>query len=89
VLVLSEFAGAAEQMREALIVNPSDREHVAEALRQALAMPLAERVRRWEVLMDGVQTGDVAAWRDAFVARLTSCGPANDHTAARVLAAVS
>jgi trehalose 6-phosphate synthase len=71
VLILSEFAGAAEQMREALIVNPFSREDVAEAIKRGLGMPKAERVRRWEALMDGVATHGVAAWRDSFVAALT------------------
>ncbi|HYE43963.1 MAG TPA: alpha,alpha-trehalose-phosphate synthase (UDP-forming) [Caulobacteraceae bacterium] len=88
VLVLSEFAGAAEQMREALIVNPFDREEVAEAIRQALAMPLKERQERWRALMDGVQTQNVSAWRDAFVCALKGGRPHNDMPAKK-LAAVS
>jgi len=70
VLVLSRFAGAAEQMTEALIVNPFSREEMSEALARALAMPLDERRRRWRRLMDGVLTEDVTAWRDRFVAAL-------------------
>jgi trehalose 6-phosphate synthase len=72
VLILSEFAGAAEQMKEALIVNPFSREDVAEAIKRGLAMPRQERIRRWESLMDGVRTQDVAAWRDSFVQALTA-----------------
>ncbi|HEX7800176.1 MAG TPA: alpha,alpha-trehalose-phosphate synthase (UDP-forming) [Asticcacaulis sp.] len=70
VLVLSEFAGAAEQMKEALIVNPMSREDVAEAIRKGLSMPLKERKARWELLMDKVQKGDVSRWRDDFVSAL-------------------
>ena len=70
VLILSRFAGAADQMTEALIVNPFSREEVAEAIRQALAMPLEERVRRWRALSEGVRRDDVVAWREGFVARL-------------------
>ncbi|WP_374472892.1 alpha,alpha-trehalose-phosphate synthase (UDP-forming) [Phenylobacterium sp.] len=70
VLILSQFAGAAEQMAEALVVNPFSREDVSDAIRRGLEMPRAERVRRWEALMDGVRTHDVVAWRDAFVAAL-------------------
>ena len=71
VLILSRFAGAAAQMREALIVNPFSREEVSEALHQALSMQLPERIRRWEALMAGVMTDDIAAWRDAFVDALS------------------
>jgi len=70
VLILSRFAGAAAQMREALIVNPFSREEMSEALHQALSMQLPERIRRWETLMAGVVKDDIAAWRDAFVCAL-------------------
>lgn len=70
VLVLSRFAGAAQQMRDALIVNPFSQEDVADAIRRALSMPLEERRRRWRALMDGVERDDVVAWRDSFVASL-------------------
>ncbi len=70
VLILSRFAGAAAQMREAIIVNPFSQEDVADAIRRALAMPLEERRKRWRALMDGVEHDDVIAWRDNFVASL-------------------
>lgn len=69
VLILSRFAGAAAQMREALIVNPFSREEMSEALHQALSMQLPERIRRWQALMAGVVKDDIAAWRDAFVGK--------------------
>jgi trehalose 6-phosphate synthase len=70
VLVLSRFAGAAQQMREALIVNPFSQEDVADAIKRALAMPVEERRSRWRALMDGVEKDNVVAWRDSFVAAL-------------------
>ncbi|WP_340645359.1 alpha,alpha-trehalose-phosphate synthase (UDP-forming) [Phenylobacterium sp.] len=70
VLVLSELAGAAEQMREALIVNPFSREEVAAAIERGLSMPLEERRARWTSLNDGVTHDDVTAWRDSFVEAL-------------------
>jgi trehalose 6-phosphate synthase len=70
VLVLSRFAGAALQMKDALIVNPFSPEEVSEALKRALSMDLPERIRRWEILSHGVETEDVSAWRDAFVSAL-------------------
>lgn len=76
VLILSRFAGAAAQMKEAIIVNPFDREEMAEAMRVALSMPLNARRRRWEGLMAGVTQDDVVAWRESFtgVLRATVCG---------------
>src|SRR3546814_9835520 len=50
VLILSRFAGAAEQMTEALLVNPLNHEEVTRALWAALHMPLGERKARWETL---------------------------------------
>lgn len=76
VLILSEFAGAAEQLSDALIVNPFSRDDMADAIRTGLAMPLAERRRRWESLMAGVMRDDVAAGRDSFVNRLRGEGAA-------------
>ena len=70
VLVLSRFAGAAAQMREALIVNPFSQEDVADAIRRGLSMPSDERRRRWRALMEGVERDNVTAWRDNFVAAL-------------------
>jgi len=72
VLILSRFAGAAEQMGEALIVNPFSREDVSDAILRGLAMPLAERRRRWDRLMADLRTSDVSAWRDDFVSALMS-----------------
>ena len=54
VLVLSRFAGAADEMHEALIVNPYDIAEVAEVLQRALQMPLEERKRRWQALNDTI-----------------------------------
>lgn len=71
VLILSRFAGAALQMREALIVNPNSPEELSEALKRALTMDKAERIRRWRALYDGVQKDDVAAWRDDYVRALS------------------
>ena len=70
VLILSRFAGAARQMREALLVNPNSAEEIADALKRALAMDKAERIRRWSALYETVQREDVTAWRDAFVQAL-------------------
>ncbi len=72
VLILSRFAGAAAQMREALIVNPFSREEIATAIGRALSMPLEERASRWRALADGVMREDVFAWSDGFLADLTA-----------------
>lgn len=70
VLVLSRFAGAAQQLEQALIVNPHDKWEVAGAINQALLMPKDERTDRWRALMGNLQRDDLTAWRKAFVAKL-------------------
>ncbi|MFO7855281.1 MAG: trehalose-6-phosphate synthase [Paracoccaceae bacterium] len=70
VLVLSEFAGAAEQLAEALLVNPHDINGVAAAIRRALDMPLEERKERWAALNAVVHRDDVVSWREGFLAAL-------------------
>jgi trehalose 6-phosphate synthase len=70
VLILSRFAGAAAQMKAALIVNPYSREDVADAIHLALMMPKAERIERWTALMAGLERDDADAWRDSFLRAL-------------------
>jgi trehalose 6-phosphate synthase/phosphatase len=72
VLVLSEFAGAADELQEALIVNPYDVEGVASALHQALTMDGIERRRRLRALRERVMANDVHAWADRFLSALRS-----------------
>lgn len=70
VLVLSCFAGAAETLRQALIVNPYDVDQMAGAIGDALQMPLAERRARHAELLATVQRQDVRAWHRRFLATL-------------------
>ena len=70
VLILSRFAGAAYQLHEALLVNPYSKDELSDAIRRALDMPRAERIRRWEALIDNVRREDVLHWRQSFVTAL-------------------
>jgi len=72
VLVLSCFAGAAQEMDGALIVNPYDFELVGDKLAVALEMTLEERRERHKTLMDRLMRWDVTAWRRAFEAALAA-----------------
>jgi trehalose 6-phosphate synthase/phosphatase len=71
VLILSEFAGAASELGEALIVNPYDIDGTAAAIRQALAMPQEDRAARMRALRDRVKTYNVHAWAQGFIEALT------------------
>ncbi|MDQ3245443.1 MAG: trehalose-6-phosphate synthase [Pseudomonadota bacterium] len=66
VLVLSRFAGAAAQMKEALLVNPYSAEELADAIKVASQMPKEERIRRWRQLFDNVRAEDVSWWRKRY-----------------------
>jgi trehalose 6-phosphate synthase len=72
VLVLSQFAGAAEQLEDALIVNPHDPVSIASAIRRAIEMPLAERRLRYQNLMDRIESEDLQWWRDRFLSALST-----------------
>jgi trehalose 6-phosphate synthase len=67
VLVLSRFAGAADDMDGAVIVNPFDAEGTAEAMHKGLIMPLDERQDRWRRLIERVREHDIVRWRTDFV----------------------
>jgi trehalose 6-phosphate synthase len=67
VLVLSRFAGSARELTEALIVNPHDAAEVADALKQALEMPIEERRQRWETLMTKVREVSAHSWATQFL----------------------
>ncbi|MEE4350136.1 MAG: trehalose-6-phosphate synthase [Pacificimonas sp.] len=70
VLILSQFAGAAEQLTEALIVNPHSADDVSRSLKTALDMPLDERKARWSQMEENIRVENVERWRENFVSAL-------------------
>jgi trehalose 6-phosphate synthase len=70
VLILSRFAGAADEFRAALLVNPYDTEAVGGAIARAIAMPLEERKRRHAELYAALLANDIGQWGDRFLAAL-------------------
>jgi trehalose 6-phosphate synthase len=67
VLVLSRFAGAAQELSSAVLVNPYDVEGMAEALQTALAMREGERQERYQDMIRVLLDNDVHHWRETFV----------------------
>jgi trehalose 6-phosphate synthase len=75
VLVLSTLAGAAIELADgAVLVNPFDREGVAEGMQQAIEMPLDERRERYRAMMDTLTRNDIHAWCRRFIRALDSAG---------------
>ncbi len=72
VLVLSKFAGATEELRDALFVNPYDIEGFADAIKTALEMPMEERKRRMKNLRRHVAENDVYRWLADFITEVGS-----------------
>jgi trehalose 6-phosphate synthase len=69
-LLLSEFAGAAEQLQSAILVNPHDVAATADAIFRGLSMPLEERKERWQDLIRAVREQDIGWWRRRFLEAL-------------------
>jgi trehalose 6-phosphate synthase len=88
VLVLSRFAGAAQELDGALIVNPVDIDGMADALATALEMPLAERQARHRDMMAQLRENNVSVWRDNFMRDLQSANGAGRTASARPRARV-
>lgn len=71
VLVLSEFAGAADELKQAILINPHDIDGTKDAIVRAVEMPKRERSRRMRALRRKVAENDVAAWSASFLRALT------------------
>jgi trehalose 6-phosphate synthase len=70
VLVLSEFAGAADELGDALLVNPHDREAVQRAMLEAASMDPVEARARMASIREAVRANDVTHWAHVFLSRL-------------------
>lgn len=70
VLILSEFAGAAQEMSHAVMVNPYDEKDVADAINKALEMREGERWDRVRAMQDRLARTDAAAWAKRFISDL-------------------
>jgi trehalose 6-phosphate synthase len=77
VLVLSKFAGAADELDTALLVNPHDIDGMARTIATALSMPLIERRMRWEAMMTKLRNHTIQGWFTDFVDALQDTHGAN------------
>ncbi len=78
VLILSEFAGASDELTRAILVNPHDIEELKRAILGAMELPKRERMSRMRQLRKRVFDNDVAKWSDEFLDELAKARAAND-----------
>lgn len=72
VLILSEMAGASKELGEAILINPNHKEEIAEALKEALEMPVQEQIKRNKIMQQRLQRYDVISWANDFISKLLS-----------------
>ncbi len=72
VLILSEMAGAAKELPEALLINPTSFKDINDALVQALKMEETEQIERMETMQDRIRKFDVSRWANSFIKDLKS-----------------
>lgn len=85
VLVLSETAGAAEELGGALLVNPNDKAAIAEAVLRALTMPREEQTERYRAMMHRLEHYDVKAWATDLLGQLHESHAERDRMRAKLV----
>lgn len=85
VLILSEMAGAAKELPEALIINPTNKNAVAEAIHTALSMTEDEQVRRMELMQQTVSKFNIQHWINGFMDKLKEVKQKQDQLSTRVM----
>jgi trehalose 6-phosphate synthase len=73
VLILSEFAGASEELNEAIIVNPYDLQGTAGAIKTAVEMPLSEKIQRFQSMKNKVKKFNAQWWLNTFLDEWEKC----------------
>lgn len=85
VLILSEMAGAARELGEAVIINPNDQSEIVEALKTSLEMPEEEQARRNRVMQTRLEHYDVVRWGQEFIYELDSVKLQQQQYSARLM----
>jgi trehalose 6-phosphate synthase/phosphatase len=84
-LILSEMAGAVEELREAIVVNPNNIEEIAEALKKALSMSEDEQIRRNKTMQERLQSYNIKVWANDFINSLSQVKKNQDELCAKEL----
>jgi trehalose 6-phosphate synthase/phosphatase len=89
VLILSEMAGAARELADAILINPNHREEIADALKLALEMGLQEQTERIRLMQSRLRRYDVSRWAAEFIGELFSIDPGRARPFPRLLTAAA
>ncbi|MBN2158946.1 MAG: bifunctional alpha,alpha-trehalose-phosphate synthase (UDP-forming)/trehalose-phosphatase [Spirochaetes bacterium] len=84
-LILSEMAGVSEELGEALIVNPNNREEVADSIAAALMMPEEEQRQRMLDMQRRLRRNDVFQWSSSFIEKLSTVKNIEEEYVAKIL----
>jgi len=79
VLILSEMAGAAIELNDAIIINPNNIEEIENAILEALTMPEKEQMRRLKIMQNSIARKSVNKWANDFVSELKSIKIQNEN----------
>jgi trehalose 6-phosphate synthase/phosphatase len=85
VLILSEMTGASKELLEAIIINPNNRNEIAEAIGEALEMPEEEQIRRNIIMQERLKQYDVVHWAADFVEELKNTKQTRNKYSAKAL----
>ena len=86
VLILSEMAGSAKELPEAIIINPNSRAEIAQALKEALETPLVEQKGRNQLMQRRLKRYDVTRWASDFIGALMALRETQNRIQAKLLA---
>lgn len=87
VLILSEMAGVAHEMNDALLINPNDYNQMAEALKTALEMPIEEQKSRNKILQNRIKRYNVEKWASAFMEALDAASALKEEKQTKFMSA--
>ncbi len=87
VLILSEMAGASKELYDALIINPTNKHAVAEAIYEALVMPEEEQIRRMESMQQVIRKFGIKHWVSTFIDKLKEVKQKQEQMSTRIITA--
>lgn len=71
--VVSSLAGASRELTDAVVVNPYDKDNVADGIASVITMDIGERRERYQSMIEVLRKNDITAWRQRFVDALVNC----------------